>query len=123
MQNVIESLLARVGKTSSGNDDIPYWMFRDSASAIAGVVAEIVYFSLTTGVAPAAWRIAVITPVPKHSPITGPNDLSPISVTPILSRIVERLVVKDHIMPFVPCDQLFDQYGCKHTGSVYLNPY
>ena len=90
-------------------------MLRDCASAIAGVVAKIVHFSLTTGVAPAAWRIAVITPVPKHSPITELNDLRPISVTPILNRIVERLVVKDHIMPFVPCDQLLDQYGFKRT--------
>ena len=117
-RNVIETLLARVGKTSSGNDDIPYWMFRDCASAIAGVVAKIVNFTLTTGVAPAAWQIAVITPVPKHSPITGPNDLRPISVTPILSLIVKRLVVKDHIMPFLPCEQIFDQYGFKRTGST-----
>ena len=53
-----------------------------------------------------------------YSIITGHNDLRPISVTPILSRIVERLVVKDHIMPFVPCEQLFDQYGFKRTGST-----
>ena len=50
-RDVIKSLLARVGKTSSGNDDIPYWMFRDCPSAIAGVVAKILNFSLTTGVA------------------------------------------------------------------------
>ena len=74
--------------------------------------------SLPTGVAPAAWQVAVITPVLKHSIITGPNDLRPISVTPIVSRIVERLVVKDHIMKYVPCEQLFDQYGFKRTGST-----
>ena len=91
---------------------------RHCASAIAGVVAKIVNLSLTTGVTPAAWRIAVITPVPKHWIITGPNDLRPISVTPILSRIVERPVVKDHIMPYVPCEQLGDQYGFKRTDST-----
>ena len=35
-----------------------------------------------------------------------------------LSRIVERLVLKDHIMPYVPCEQLFNQYGFKRTGST-----
>ena len=93
-------------------------MFRDCASAIAGVVAKIANLSLTTGVSPAAWRIAVITPVPKHSIITGPNDLRPISVTAILSRIVERLIVKDHIMPYEPCEQLIDQYGFQRTHST-----
>ena len=70
------------------------------------------------GVAPSAWRRAAITPVPKCMPINGLSDLRPISVTPILSRMVERLVVKDHIFPAIPGEQLFDQYGFKRTGST-----
>ena len=85
---------------------------------LLGLLQKIVNLSPTTGVAPAAWRIAVITPVPKQSIITGLNDVRPIFVTPTLSRIVERLVIKYHIMPYVPCEQLFDQYGFKRTGST-----
>ena len=40
-----------------------------------------VNMSVELGVAPSAWRRAVITPVPKCMPINGLSDLRPISVT------------------------------------------
>src|SRR5712691_1748562 len=58
------------------------------------------------------------TPVPK---VTSPNDFSdlrPISVTPILSRIVERIIVRKYLMPSLPSDLLNDQFAYKLTGST-----
>ena len=46
------------------------------------------------------------------------SDLRPISVTPILSRIVERLTVRDHICPAIPTNEILDQYGFKLSGST-----
>ena len=46
------------------------------------------------------------------------SDYRPISVTPILSRVVERLVVRDFIAPLIPADVLGDQFGFKPTGST-----
>ena len=46
----------------------------------------------------------------------GPNDLRPIS--PILSRLVERMVVRDLIMPHIPPADLTDQFGFKPSGST-----
>ena len=74
--------------------------------------------SFELGRVPSTWHTAVITPVPKCTPITGPWDLRPISVTPILSRVVKQLVVKDQILPAIPIDDLQDQYVFKPTGST-----
>jgi len=63
------------------------------AVELGPVVAKLVNFSLTRQKVPRTWRTATITPVPKASIVTGPGDLRPISVTAILSRTVERLVV------------------------------
>ena len=52
-----------------------------------------VNMSIGIGVIRSAWRTAVITPVPKCTPVGGVNNLRPISVTPILSRLVDRLIV------------------------------
>ena len=73
--------------------------------------------SVASGVVPSAWLTAVITPVPKCTPVNEVSDLRPISVTPILSRIVERLIVKDHIFPAIPINEILDQYGFKPSGS------
>ena len=40
------------------------------------------------------------------------------SVTPILSRVVERLDVKDFIAPLIPADVLGDQFGFEPTGGT-----
>ena len=74
--------------------------------------------SIDLGVVPSAWRTAAITPVPKCMPINGLGDLRPISVTPVLSRMLERLVVRDHISPTIPPGELFDQYGFKPTSAL-----
>ena len=74
--------------------------------------------SVGRGVVPAAWRTSVITPVPKCTPVSGVSDLKPIYVTPILSRMVERLAVKNHISPAIPPAKLNDQFGFKPTGST-----
>ena len=66
--------------------------------------------SVSRGVVQAAWRTAVITPVLKCTPVSGVSNLRPISVTPILSRMVERLIVKDHIFHAITPAKLYDQF-------------
>ena len=73
--------------------------------------------SVSRGVVPAAWRTAVVTTVPKCTPVGGVSDLRPISVTSILSRMVERLIVQDHIFHAISPAKLYDQFGFKPTGS------
>ena len=90
---------------------MPYWVYRDCYSELPNVVTTIINFSVKLGRVPSAWRAAVITPIPKCTPISGPGNLRPISVTPILSRMVERLVAKDHILTVIPPKQRLDQYG------------
>ena len=114
----IERMLARIRRTSPVNDNIPYWVYRDYASELAQAVCRMINMSIGLGVVPSAWRTAVITPVSKCTPVNSAGNLRPISVMPILSHMVERLIVKDHIFPSISIGQLFDQYGDKKTGRT-----
>jgi len=78
--------------------------------------------SLLTATVPSQWKQARIRPVPK---ITSPQqaaDYRPISITPVLSRIVERLVVRRYIYPVLssppPLLQFSDQFAFRPTGST-----
>ena len=89
--------LRRIKKTSPGPDNIPYWVFRECAGEITSVITSLINASLTMGVVPLTWKQALVTPVlkvKKISDFTGFKDLWPISVTSILSRVTERIVVK-----------------------------
>ena len=66
--DVMELLLVRIGRTSPGNDEIPYRLYRDCACEIAQIVTKIVSLSIDLGVVPSGWRTAAITPVPKCMP-------------------------------------------------------
>ena len=57
-------------------------------------------------------------PVPKVSkPSTFP-DFRPISVTPVLSRLAEKIVVRKWLRPAIPPAVISDQYDFKLTGSI-----
>ena len=77
----VRIMLARICRISPGNDNIPYWIYRDCSSELTEVVTRIVDMSVSRGVVLAAWCTAVITPVPKCTPVSGECDLRPISVT------------------------------------------
>ena len=67
---------------------------------------------------PTQWQIAVITPIPKIPRATDITNYRPISVTPILSRAVEKIVVNKFIRPALPKDLFDDQFAFRPTGST-----
>ena len=46
----IEKVLSRVRRTWPGNDDIPYWVFRDCAPELVDVTTKIIKISVGLGV-------------------------------------------------------------------------
>ena len=110
-------ILAKLTKTASGSGGIPYWLYRECASELSYVLSKLINFSINKGEMPEKWKQAIITQVPKTAPVFIVSDLRPISVTPVLSRLVERLVVHDYLIPYIPPENLCDQYAY-FTGST-----
>ena len=81
--------------------------FRACSYEIADIVADILNLSFASGTVPKQWLSAVVTPVPKPKTL---SDYRPISVTPLLSRLAEKLVVSRWLMPAIPSCTLDDQY-------------
>jgi len=111
-------LLNSVKKTSPGHDSIPYWVFKHCAMELTPVVTVLFNTILQTGTPPSSWKTALVTPVPKTAGVKTFSDLRPISVTPILSRLVEKLVVRKYIIPALPADLIADQFAYRPTGST-----
>ena len=85
---------------------------------LSSIVATIFNKSFQTGTVPVDCLTAVVTPVPKIPHPTGLTDYRPISVTPILSRVTEKIVVRQWLRPAITADMLTDQFGCRPTGST-----
>jgi hypothetical protein len=78
--------------------------------------------SLSSSVVPQQWKSASILPIPKVPSPSVPADYRPISITPVLSRVLERIVVTDYIYPslqFPPPELSFaDQFAFQPTAST-----
>ena len=110
--------------TATGLDQIPAWFLRLGAPIFAAPLARLFDQSLTTGVVPRQWKTAVILPIPKTASPTQASDFRPISITPVLSRTLERLVVRAYIYPALlqPCPSLdfSDQFAFRPSRRRLL---
>jgi len=113
----VEQLLRTVKSTAAGCDGLPAWLFKNCSVELSSIVAHILNLSFSEGKLPRQWLCAVVTPVPKISKPVQLSDFRPISVTPILSRIAERIISKSWIQPAI-ASRLQDQYAFKPTGST-----
>jgi hypothetical protein len=85
--------LKQLRRTSTGNDNLPYWFLKETKEFIAEPLTAIINLSFFTGVYPMAWKVTIITPVPKIKKPKVASDFRPISVTPILARITEKIFI------------------------------
>lgn len=116
---IIEILLRKLKNTSPGIDDIPCWFFRSCSYEIADIVSYITSRTLETGNVPDSWRTAIVTPIPKVSNPKSLSDYRPISVTPILSRLTEKIIVQQYLKPSMQeANLLGDQFAYRNTGST-----
>jgi len=115
-------LLEHIKDTAAGPDGLPAWFLRLSAPAIASPLAWLYNHSLSQGLVPVQWKSATITPVAKIQQPLGPADFRPISVTPILSRCMERFIVKNYFDPVFSSQEhshkFSDQFAFRPSGST-----
>ena len=104
--------------SSAGCDGIPSWLLRSCSYELSDIVAHILNCSFKSGKVPSYWLNALVTPVPKVNKPVKISDYRPISVTPLLSRLAEKLVVRKWLFPSIPFDNISDQYAFKPTGST-----
>ena len=76
-----------------GPDSIPPRIIKEFAYELAEPVTKIFNTSLSTGEVPFLWKCSNITPIPKVKQPQCESDTRPISLTPILSKVLEDFVV------------------------------
>ena len=79
-------------KKAIGLDQLPSSLLKDSANEIAIPLAHIINLSLNSTSIPTSWKRAKVIPVFKNGSAEDVSNYRPISVLPILSKIMERAV-------------------------------
>ena len=79
-------------KKATGINDLNVGLLKVVASIKAASLSFVINLSLQTGIAPSNWKVTQVTPPYKKGDKTEASNYRPISILPILSKILERSV-------------------------------
>ena len=110
VEKVKQLLLSINNDKPSGKDNLDGKLLKMVASDVAGPVCHIFNASIASGVFPMGWKEAKVIPLPKNTNenFSGKNS-RPISLLPILSKLLERIVT-DQIQFFFTVNTLFSNF-------------
>src|SRR6218665_2976754 len=115
-------LLDHLHHTTTGYDELPAWFLRLTAPVYAGIIARLINLSVAHTHIPTQWKTSIILPFQKIQQPVTPIDYRPISIMPVLSRLLERFIVHTFIYPTFNTPpwkhQLSDQFAFRPTGST-----
>ena len=72
----------------------PARLLKEASPIVIRSLTFVLNLSITTGIFPNAWKRARVSPVFKKDLQTDPNNNRPISVLPVVSKLIERVVFK-----------------------------
>ena len=109
VNDILELLLKINPRKAAGSDGLHPKLIRAAAFELAEPVAHLFALSIQSGKVPQRWKLADVVAVPKSKPPSIDN-LRPISLLPVLSKLLEKTVLKS-IMP-----NLLRLYGPQQFG-------
>ena len=89
---VLKQLKCLKLKNATGIDGLPARLLKDSAVVIADRVTHLLNLSIKSGTVPSEWKQAKVVPLFKSGNKDDLDNYRPISILPILSKILEKAV-------------------------------
>jgi hypothetical protein len=106
-QREVQKLLSQVKNRATGDSGYHSWVLRVHCETLAPVVTTLFRKILNSSTVPDVYKRATISPIPKH----GSNEFRPISLLPHLSKVLERLVLRHWLKPYVAINLCIDQFA------------
>ena len=91
--DIVFNVLSKIDeKKTTGLDMIPSKLLKMAANIVAPSLTSIFSKSILTWIYPNDWKTAKVTPLFKKGIKSDPNNYRPISVTPLILKVFERIV-------------------------------
>lgn len=86
--------LARLNqRKATGIDGISARLLQLSLPGVYVPLTTLFNHCITTGVFPDSWKVAVVKPIFKSGDVTNPSNYRPISILPVLSKFLEKVLL------------------------------
>ena len=111
------NILAKLKRTATGPDEIPYWFWADHAELLTPVITHIWNLSLATHSWPTSWKRANINPLPKVEVPKENSHYRGINITPVIARAFEKTVYHTHGKQAVEGNLSQTQFAYRQGGN------
>jgi hypothetical protein len=118
-EEVFDLIFLRDSSSAAGVDGISGAMLKGTALTVAPILADIFNISLSSGRVPSAWKLSRIIPIFKSGDKKSIQNYRPISLQPIISKILEKVIHKN-ILSFLQENNLLTdrQFGFLPNSST-----
>nr|XP_022910667.1 uncharacterized protein LOC111421719 [Onthophagus taurus] len=119
----IYDVLLNLKSNAIGTDGIGIKMLLLCCPLILPYICHIINYCIQGSVFPDCWKTALITPIPKSSNPSQLKDLRPISILPVISKILEKIIadrLREHLDKFniLPMRQSGFRKGYSCTAAL-----
>lgn len=91
-EQTIYEILNSITSRSTGSDNISVHMLKLAAPVLLPYIVHIINSCILCGEYPSCWKHALVLPLPKVSSPTEYKHLRPISILPVMSKILEKIL-------------------------------
>ena len=122
----VHSLLLSIGKHKAcGPDGLSARIIHECATELAVPLEILCRLSVSQAVFPKVWKDANVIPIHKKGDKKNPNNYRGISLLPLCSKVLERVVCDSllaHVLPSLPSSQhgFLPNRSCSSNLSVFL---
>lgn len=104
---------------SYGSDGIPYSYLKDALPVLNFYMTTIINTSIVTGLSPKLWKHPHVIPLHKNGDVNEVENYRPISLLPILSKLLEKIIA-NQLMQFLESNKLLanSQHGFRAKLST-----
>ncbi|XP_072948764.1 uncharacterized protein [Epargyreus clarus] len=105
----VEKILYTIKTKAAGHDSLNIEMIKMTLDVTLPVITSILNKSIETCTFPSCWKKALIKPIPKKTCVSELKDLRPISILPVLSKILEKIVL-DQVLKYLENKDIIPKY-------------
>ena len=119
-ENDVLKIIKEINKSkSSGLDNISSFIIKEAFGILLPEVTFMFNLSICSSKFPKAWKQALVVPIPKTGNLTKVQNYRPISLLPLLGKILEKLI-HQQLSAYLEAEALLadTQYGFRKNRST-----
>lgn len=93
-ESKVTKIINNIKTKATGHDNLNIDMIKLTLDVTLPIITSIINRSIETNTFPTCWKRSIVKPIPKKNVVSELKDLRPISILPVLSKVLEKVILE-----------------------------